>query len=307
MAALEIRDLHKHYDGFRALDGANLTVPEGSLYGLLGPNGAGKTTLMKSVAGLRRPNSGRIHLFGRPLERRLLTQVGALLESPGLWAHLDAVAHLRIHARLRGVPQRRIDEVLELVKLTEVRSRKVAKYSLGMRWRLGIAIALLGRPRLVVLDASACWWPGGPRTRARCTASPSTATSKRASSACSRRRVPRCADQTPGHRRYASRRAGVTPPGEASPHGSDERRGWPASAPPERPAEPAGSAPGSPIPQSRPGPAALRHPKHRAAMPPLTPSPSAAGGAPRPARRHRPGAGWRRPARCPCTPRAPPA
>ncbi|GGM74765.1 ABC transporter ATP-binding protein [Thermopolyspora flexuosa] len=152
MAALEIRDLHKHYDGFRALDGANLTVPEGSLYGLLGPNGAGKTTLMKSVAGLRRPNSGRIHLFGRPLERRLLTQVGALLESPGLWAHLDAVAHLRIHARLRGVPQRRIDEVLELVKLTEVRSRKVAKYSLGMRWRLGIAIALLGRPRLVVLD-----------------------------------------------------------------------------------------------------------------------------------------------------------
>ncbi|MBX6385942.1 MAG: ATP-binding cassette domain-containing protein [Microbispora sp.] len=152
MPALEIRDLHKHYEGFHALDGANLTVPEGSLYGLLGPNGAGKTTLMKAVAGLRRPTSGRITLFGRPHERRLLIQVGALLESPGLWPQLDAVTHLRIHARLRGVPARRIDEVLSLMNLTEVGTRKVAKYSLGMRWRLGIAIALLGRPRLVVLD-----------------------------------------------------------------------------------------------------------------------------------------------------------
>nr|ADK32562.1 putative lantibiotic ABC transporter ATP-binding protein [Microbispora corallina] len=152
MAALEIRDLHKHYDDFHALDGANLTVPDGSLYGLLGPNGAGKTTLMKAVTGLRHPTSGHISLFGRPYERRLLTQVGALLESPGLWTQLDAVSHLRIHARLRGVPETRIGEVLSLMNLTEVSTRKVAKYSLGMRWRLGIAIALLGRPRLVVLD-----------------------------------------------------------------------------------------------------------------------------------------------------------
>jgi len=132
VTALEIRDLHKHYGDFHALDGANLTVPEGSLYGLLGPNGAGKTTLMKAVAGLRRPTSGQISLFGRPHDRRLLTQVGALLESPGLWPQLDAVTHLRIHARLRGVPPARIDEVLGLMKLTEVRTRKVAKYSLGM-------------------------------------------------------------------------------------------------------------------------------------------------------------------------------
>jgi ABC-2 type transport system ATP-binding protein len=152
MPALEIRDLHKHYDDFHALDGANLTVPEGALYGLLGPNGAGKTTLMKAVTGLRRPTSGRISLFGRPHERRLLTQVGALIESPGLWTQLDAATHLRIHARLRGVPASWIDEVLSLVNLTDVSTRKVAKYSLGMRWRLGIAIALLGRPRLIVLD-----------------------------------------------------------------------------------------------------------------------------------------------------------
>lgn len=152
MPPLQVKNLHKHYDGFRALDGADITVPDGSLYGLLGPNGAGKTTLMKAVTGLRRPTSGEIRLFGRPYDRRMLTQVGALIESPGLWTTLDAVTHLRIHARLRGVPARRIDEVLDVVRLTDVSTRKVAKYSLGMRWRLGIAIALLGGPRLIILD-----------------------------------------------------------------------------------------------------------------------------------------------------------
>jgi ABC-2 type transport system ATP-binding protein len=149
---LEISGLYKHYGDFHALDGADLTVRSGEVYGLLGPNGAGKTTLMKTVLGLQRPTSGEIRIFGRPHERRLLSEVGALVEVPGLWPHLDAVAHLRTHARLRGVSEKWIDDVLEQVQLQNVRTRKVGKYSLGMRWRLGIAIALLVRPRFIILD-----------------------------------------------------------------------------------------------------------------------------------------------------------
>jgi ABC-2 type transport system ATP-binding protein len=150
--ALEISALHKHYGAHRALDGVDLRVRAGEVYGLLGPNGAGKTTLMKTVLGLQRPTSGEIRLFGRPYDRRSLTEVGALVEAPGLWPHLNAMAHLRIHAQLRGVSEDWIEPVLEQVQLGGVRDRRVSQYSLGMRWRLGIAIALLVRPHFIVLD-----------------------------------------------------------------------------------------------------------------------------------------------------------
>ncbi|MFR9771711.1 ATP-binding cassette domain-containing protein [Nocardia sp. SC052] len=152
MFALEVAQLHKHYGKHHALDGVDLSVRTGEVYGLLGPNGAGKSTLMKTVLGLQRPTSGVIQLFGRPYDRTLLVDVGALIETPGLWPKLDAVTHLRIHARLRGVPEEWIEETLAVVQLTEVRTRKVQAYSLGMRWRLGIAIALLTRPKLLLLD-----------------------------------------------------------------------------------------------------------------------------------------------------------
>ncbi|WP_035303421.1 ABC transporter ATP-binding protein [Actinokineospora inagensis] len=152
MTTLEVAGLHKHYGDHHALDGIDLTVRPGEVYGLLGPNGAGKTTLMKVVLGLQRPTSGTIRLFGLPYDRSLLAQVGALVEVPGLWQHLDAVAHLRVHARLRGVAERWIDDVLDQVRLADVRHRAVGKYSLGMRWRLGIAVALLVRPRFIILD-----------------------------------------------------------------------------------------------------------------------------------------------------------
>ncbi|MEV6562021.1 ATP-binding cassette domain-containing protein [Nocardia sp. NPDC051756] len=144
--------LHKHYGRHRALDGIELSVREGEVYGLLGPNGAGKSTVLKTVLGLQQPTSGTIRLFGRPHARAHLVDVGALIETPGLWPKLDAVTHLRIHARLRGVPEAWIDETLAAVRLTDVRNRKVQAFSLGMRWRLGIAIALLPRPRLLLLD-----------------------------------------------------------------------------------------------------------------------------------------------------------
>lgn len=152
MLTLEISKLHKHYGKHRALNGVDLTVRPGEVYGLLGPNGAGKTTLMKTVLGLQRPTSGEIWLFGEPYHRRQLIQVGALVETPGLWQSMNAVEHLQVHARLRGVAKRWIEPVLDQVQLQEVRDRRVAKYSLGMRWRLGIAIALLTQPRFLVLD-----------------------------------------------------------------------------------------------------------------------------------------------------------
>ncbi|WP_280309323.1 ATP-binding cassette domain-containing protein [Nocardia abscessus] len=144
--------LHKHFGKHHALDGVDLSVGMGEVYGLLGPNGAGKSTVMKTVLGLQRPTSGVIQLFGQPYDRTRLVDVGALIETPGLWPKLDAVTHLRIHARLRGVPEEWIDETLAVVQLSEVRTRKVQAYSLGMRWRLGIAIALLARPKLLLLD-----------------------------------------------------------------------------------------------------------------------------------------------------------
>jgi ABC-2 type transport system ATP-binding protein len=150
--ALRIRDLHKHYGTHRALDGVDLTVQSGEVYGLLGPNGAGKTTLMKALLGLQRPTSGSIEIHGRPVGRDSLAEVGALIEVPGLWPQLTADETLRIHARLRGVPLEWIEPALERVGMTGARQRKVGAYSLGMRWRLGIAVALLARPRLIVLD-----------------------------------------------------------------------------------------------------------------------------------------------------------
>ncbi|MFG2141126.1 ABC transporter ATP-binding protein [Streptomyces sp. NPDC048650] len=150
--ALTIRDLHKHYGTHRALDGVDLTVQVGEVYGLLGPNGAGKTTLMKALLGLQRPTSGSIEIFDRPVGRESLADVGALIEVPGLWPTLTADETLKVHAKLRGVPQEWIEPALRLVKMTEARSRKVGAYSLGMRWRLGIAVALLAKPRLIVLD-----------------------------------------------------------------------------------------------------------------------------------------------------------
>ncbi|MBT2398833.1 ABC transporter ATP-binding protein [Streptomyces sp. ISL-100] len=150
--ALTIRQLHKHYGSHRALDGVDLTVGAGEVYGLLGPNGAGKTTLMKALLGLQRPTSGSIEIFGRPVGRESLADVGALIEVPGLWPTLTADETLKVHAKLRCVPEEWIEPALRLVKMTDARSRKVGAYSLGMRWRPGIAVALLARPRLVVLD-----------------------------------------------------------------------------------------------------------------------------------------------------------
>lgn len=150
---VETHNLTKRFKKHEAVTDVNLRVPQGCVYGLLGPNGAGKTTLLKMLVGLLHPTSGDIILFEEPWKRSNLSHVGALIETPSLYGHLTGRENLEVHRRLLGLPHERVDEVLRIVGLHDVdRKKKTAAYSLGMKQRLGIAIALLNRPRLLILD-----------------------------------------------------------------------------------------------------------------------------------------------------------
>jgi ABC-2 type transport system ATP-binding protein len=157
--ALSTTDLRKSYGRQMALDGLSLEVPSGVVYGFLGPNGAGKTTTMRLLTGLIRPNSGSISLLGLPFtgsQHDSLHDVGALIESPSFYPHLSARDNLTvIGATGRQATKARIDELLELVGLTDRAGDRVSRYSLGMKQRLGIAVALLNDPKLLLLDEPA--------------------------------------------------------------------------------------------------------------------------------------------------------
>jgi ABC-2 type transport system ATP-binding protein len=157
--ALATRGLRKSYGSRLALDGLDLSVPAGVVYGFLGPNGAGKTTTMRLLTGLLHPDAGSIELLGSPFsrgDRRRLFEVGALVESPSFYPYLSGRANLRVLAAAGApVPAGRIEELLELVGLRERATDKVSGYSLGMKQRLGIAGALLSDPRLLLLDEPA--------------------------------------------------------------------------------------------------------------------------------------------------------
>ena len=154
--ALATRGLRKSYGSRLALDGLDLSVPTGVVYGFLGPNGAGKTTTMRVLTGLVHPDGGAIEMFGRPFnrrDRRRLFDVGALVETPAFYPYLSGRDNLRaLAASGAPTPARRVDEVLEVVGLRERGSDKVSRYSLGMKQRLGIAGALLNDPKLLLLD-----------------------------------------------------------------------------------------------------------------------------------------------------------
>lgn len=149
---VETVGLGKRYGRRYAVENLNLRVPGGSVYGLLGPNGAGKTTVLKLVTGLLKPTEGEVRLFGEEWRRSHLREVGALIETPALYGHLTGRENLAVHTRLLGLPKSRIDSVLEQVELVEAGREKVSSYSLGMKQRLGIAIALVGEPQLLILD-----------------------------------------------------------------------------------------------------------------------------------------------------------
>jgi ABC-2 type transport system ATP-binding protein len=157
--ALATRGLRKAYGTRTALDGLDLAVPEGVVYGFLGPNGAGKTTTMRLLTGLIHPDAGSIELLGRPFarsDRRRLFDVGALVETPAFYPYLSGRANLReLAASGARTRKARLDELLELVGLRDRASDPVSRYSLGMKQRLGIAGALLSDPQLLLLDEPA--------------------------------------------------------------------------------------------------------------------------------------------------------
>ena len=153
---IETKALCKQYGPHTAVDHVELHVPQGCVYGFIGPNGAGKSTTMKMLLGLIHPTAGRVRLLGQELTEKsrlpLLRQTGSLIESPAGYLHLTAQENLEIVADLKGVPHKDIGRVLDIVHLTQDRSRRVGQYSLGMKQRLGIAMALLGSPKLIILD-----------------------------------------------------------------------------------------------------------------------------------------------------------
>src|SRR5262245_33347076 len=154
-AVLQVRGLKKRYGAVEALPGIDLTVEKGSIYGFIGPNGAGKTTTIRIVAGLVRPTAGEVSLHGVDLRRdRLAAAKGlrTLVEVPAFYPGLTGLQNLSIFAKLSGADRADVDRLLGRVRLDHAKDRKVGGYSLGMRQRLGIAQALLGRPDLVVLD-----------------------------------------------------------------------------------------------------------------------------------------------------------
>ncbi len=151
---VETKDLTKRY-GSRivAVDGVNLMVRRGEVYGFLGPNGAGKTTTMRMLLGLIRPTSGAASVLGRPPGHpESLARVGALIESPAFYPYLSGRDNLRVMARYAGVPKKGIEAALETVDLAERARDKFSTYSLGMKQRLGVAAALLKDPELLILD-----------------------------------------------------------------------------------------------------------------------------------------------------------
>jgi ABC-2 type transport system ATP-binding protein len=157
--ALATEGLAKRYGPRVALDGLDLRVPTGVVYGFLGPNGAGKTTTMRILTGLVHADAGRVELLGRPFgrgDRRRLFEVGALIEAPSFYPFLSGRENLRALAAAGApTPRSRIDELLTLVNLRDRAGDRVSGYSLGMKQRLGIASALLSDPRLLLLDEPA--------------------------------------------------------------------------------------------------------------------------------------------------------
>lgn len=149
---LKTNDLCKSFKGQVAVNNVSLSIQRNSIYGLLGPNGAGKSTTLKMITGILKPTSGIIEFDGHPWSRKDLGDIGALIETPPLYENLTAYENLKVRTTMLGLPNKRIDEVLQIVCLTDTGKKRAGQFSLGMKQRLGIAIALLNNPKLLILD-----------------------------------------------------------------------------------------------------------------------------------------------------------
>jgi ABC-type multidrug transport system ATPase subunit len=152
---IETKNLSYHFGANQVLDNVSLKVESGSIYGFLGPNGAGKTTTIKILLNLLHSDSQKVYLFGKEFSNNrigILSKIGSLIEQPAIYHHLSGRENLINRARLLQIPIIKVDEMLKLVDLTESADKKAGKYSLGMKQRLGIGLALLPDPELLILD-----------------------------------------------------------------------------------------------------------------------------------------------------------
>ena len=155
MNAIEIRGLSKHFGKKQAVSGLDMTVPAGAIYGFIGENGSGKSTTEKMICGLLHPNGGTIRLYGKDYtDAEVRAKIGVLIEAPGCFPNLSVWNNMMIQADNLGIqnPQQEIAKVLKTVRMEGAASNKYKNCSLGMKQRIGIAMALLGRPTLLVLD-----------------------------------------------------------------------------------------------------------------------------------------------------------
>ena len=154
-AALEIINISKSFGKKKVVDNVNITVYPGEICGFLGPNGAGKTTTIKMVLGLLSIDSGKIKVCGYDVKKnfeKAMENIGAIVENPDMYGYMSAIDNLKLYARIRGINKDRINEVIKLVDLEKNAKEKVGKYSLGMKQRIGLALTLLHKPRVLILD-----------------------------------------------------------------------------------------------------------------------------------------------------------
>lgn len=153
---LRTNRLTKKYKDQTALNTVNLSIKKGSMYGFIGQNGAGKSTLIRIATGLAFPSSGTLELFGHSNEQKLIEsrkRIGTIIEGPALYPHMTAIENLEAHRLLKGIPGKEcVEKTISLVGLQDTRKKKVKNFSLGMKQRLGLGIALLGDPEFLILD-----------------------------------------------------------------------------------------------------------------------------------------------------------
>lgn len=153
---VETKGLSKSYGDKQVVRDVALKVPKGCVYGFMGPNGAGKSTTLKMLLGLVKAGSGEARIAGKEMNPKnrlqILKETGSLIESPSYYGHLTGRENLEIVRTLKGAPEKEIDQVLKLVRMERQQNKKAREYSLGMKQRLGLAAALIGRPELLILD-----------------------------------------------------------------------------------------------------------------------------------------------------------
>lgn len=149
---LEARGLTKKFRSQIAVNNVSLSIRKNSVYGLLGPNGAGKSTILKMLTGIMKPSSGEIVFESHPWTRKDLNDIGALIENPAIYPNLTAMENLKIACTLYGLSEERAEEVLDIIALRQSRKKKVKNFSMGMKQRLGLGMAIINKPKLLILD-----------------------------------------------------------------------------------------------------------------------------------------------------------